>query len=711
MRSLSTAICLLSAIYILSPMRAAAAGIEVASTDADSLFGYGASTTAATSGDGRLVAFESAADNLVTGDTNGHSDIFVRDLLTGKTERVSIGSNGAQANGASRLPAISSDGRFVAFASLASNLVQNDTNSAEDVFIHDRATGVTERVSLSNSGAEGAGASHSPAVSRDGRFAAFVSSASNLVPADTNGLEDVFVRDRSANTTERVSVSSSGAESNGKSLSPAITPDGRFVAFSSAGSLASGALPATNIYLRDRASGVTELVSHMTGFGFSYCNIAAISADGRYVAFDSTGMVYAHTMRKPYNVFVHDRATGNDEAISIDWKGVLKGGSAPTISPDGRYVALQSWAALLPEDANGLSDVYIFDRQTRQMERVSTNCAGVMGNGNSQRPAIAAEGWLVAFDSVASNLVNGDVNGASDIFVSDRRALVADAGPDQVIEQTMPAGAYVALDGSGSKGVCGGDLSYSWDWDGGAAEGQRPTTIFAAGSHGVTLTVTSGTAISTDTVSVSVRDTIPPATTAILNGTAGDNGWYLSGVEVRLDSHDSGSGVREIRYSSDNGPEEVIPASTTMTDWSASFAIKEAGSHTVRYYAVDAAGNQEVPKIVGIRVDTTPPVATISVDPGILWPPNHKMVNVRVNGLADDALSGVASVRIAIADEYGLLTGTADRFGATVPLEAWREGTDRDGRHYTITAVVTDQAGNNTTVTTEAVVPHDMRGK
>ncbi|MBI1919481.1 MAG: PD40 domain-containing protein [Geobacter sp.] len=614
MRLLSTAICLLSAFCLLSPMTAAAVGIEGVSTDTDSLFGSGASTTAATSGDGRFVAFESAADNLVPGDTNGYNDIFVRDRLTGKTDRVSIGSDGNQANGASRLPAISSDGRFVAFASLASNLVPNDTNNAEDVFVHDRTTGITERVSLSNSGAEGAGVSYSPAVSGDGRFVAFVSSAANLVLGDTNGLEDVFVRDRSTGTTERVSVTSSGGQSNGKSLNPAISPDGRFVVFSSAGSLAGGALPVTNIYLRDRASGTTELVSHMTGFGFSYSNIAAISVDGRYVAFDSSGMVIAHSMRKPYNVFVHDRATGSDEAISIDWNGVLQGGSAPAISADGRYVAFQSTGALLPEDVNGLSDVYQFDRQTRRMERISTNCAGALGNGNSQRPAIAADGWLVAFDSLASNLVSGDSNGVSDIFVSDRRALVADAGPDQAVEQTSPAGTYLTLDGSGSKGVCGGELFYSWGWDGGAVDGQRPTALFSRGSHEVTLTVSNGTATATDTVNVSVRD-------------------------------------------------------------------------------------------------TTPPTATISADPGLLWPPNHKMVNVRINGLTEDAGSGVATVHLAITDEYGMLTGSADSFGATVPLEAWRDGTDRDGRHYTITAVVTDNAGNSTTVTTEALVPHDMRGK
>ena len=181
--------------------------------------------------DGRFVAFGSDATNLVTGDTNAVSDAFVYDRVTGTTERVSVSSAGAEANGTSFAPAISADGRFVAFPSEATNLVPGDTNGVTDVFVRDRLTGTTERVSVSSAGAEANGTSFAPAISADGRFVAFPSEATNLVPGDTNGATDVFVRDRLTATTDRVSVDSAGAQANDRSDFPAISADGSVVAF------------------------------------------------------------------------------------------------------------------------------------------------------------------------------------------------------------------------------------------------------------------------------------------------------------------------------------------------------------------------------------------------------------------------------------------------------------------------------------------------
>ena len=142
------------------------------------------------------MAFVSNSSNLVAGDANGTYDIFVRDRQTGATERVSVSSNGTEANGFSSLPAISADGRYVAFQSSASNLVSGDTNAVDDIFIHDRQSGTTERVSVGAGGVQGNGPSEFPAISADGRCAAFASAATNLVAGDTNGASDVFVRDR-----------------------------------------------------------------------------------------------------------------------------------------------------------------------------------------------------------------------------------------------------------------------------------------------------------------------------------------------------------------------------------------------------------------------------------------------------------------------------------------------------------------------------------
>jgi Tol biopolymer transport system component len=163
-------------------------------------------------------------------------DVFVHDRVTGQTSRVSVSSSGEQGNGESRFPSLSADGRYVAFESLASNLVPSDTNGTPDVFIHDRVTGQMTRVSVSSSGEEGNGNSSEASVSANGRYVAFHSSASNLVPGDTNGTWDVFVHDRVTGQTSRVSVSSSGEQGNGNSYEANISPDGRYVAFGSAAS-------------------------------------------------------------------------------------------------------------------------------------------------------------------------------------------------------------------------------------------------------------------------------------------------------------------------------------------------------------------------------------------------------------------------------------------------------------------------------------------
>src|SRR5207249_1268748 len=211
----------------------------------------------ALSADGRFVAFGSDATNLVAGDTNGTTDVFVHDRQTGTTERVSVASGGGtQGNGKSggffAFPALSADGRFVAFQSDATNLVAGDTNGTTDVFVHDRQTATTERVSVN-------GFSAGPALSADGRFVAFHSTGSNLVAGDTNGATDVFVHDRQTGTTERVSGASDGTQGNDASAGPALSADGRLVAFhSSATNLVAGdANRAYDVFVHDRAVSTT----------------------------------------------------------------------------------------------------------------------------------------------------------------------------------------------------------------------------------------------------------------------------------------------------------------------------------------------------------------------------------------------------------------------------------------------------------------------
>jgi Tol biopolymer transport system component len=408
----------------------------------------------ASSADGRAVVFDSLASNLVPGDTNAFDDIFVRDRAAGATQRVSVSSSGAQGNNISSSPAISADGRFVAFVSAATNLVPGDTNAVRDIFVHDRATGTTERVSVSSSGAQSTGASGgsngatndvatiAPAISADGRFVAFESVATNLVHGDTNGQPDVFVRDRQTATTERVSLSSKGAQANRfSSRADAISGDGRFVVFSS---WASNLVPGdTNdridIFVRDRQSGTTQRVSVSSSGqqGDRDSSRADISDDGRFVVFASsaTNLVAGDTNATD-DVFVRDLQAGTTQRVSVSSGAAqtdgaspnsgIRGGTrfGPAISGDGRFAVFDSSATnLVPGDTNTCGDVFsgagtcpdvfVHDLVTGATERVSVDSSGAQGNGASTDPDISADGTTVVFFSAAGNLVPGDTNGCS----------------------------------------------------------------------------------------------------------------------------------------------------------------------------------------------------------------------------------------------------------------------------------------------------------
>jgi Tol biopolymer transport system component len=402
--------------------------------------GNGQSIHPAVSADGRYVAFGSYASNLVPGGTNGYADVFARDRLAGTTELVSVSSSGGQGDYGSggMAPSISADGRYVAFVSEASNLVPGDTNAHQDIFVRDRLAGATMRVSVSSSGEQGDNDSRFASISGDGRYVAFHSYASNLVPGDTNGTWDVFVRDRVLGVTERVSVSTGGEQTNGQSYYPSISGDGRYVAFQSD---ASNLVPGdTNgcfdVFVRDRLSGTTERVSVSSAEeqGNWHSQLPCISADGRYVAFHSsaTNLVPGDTNVSPYgdplpDVFVRDRAAGLTELVSVSTGGQQGNGGSGypglSVSADGRYVAFDSEATnLVPGDTNGTWDIFVRDRLLGTTERVSVSTGGEQGNDYSGGYAvsISADGRYVAFASYASNLVPGDTNGTWDVFVRDR---------------------------------------------------------------------------------------------------------------------------------------------------------------------------------------------------------------------------------------------------------------------------------------------------
>nr|WP_295900616.1 hypothetical protein [uncultured Bdellovibrio sp.] len=379
------------------------------------------------SANGRYVTFYSTAANLVSGDTNNAMDVFVHDIQTGTTTRASLDSTGTQGTADSYDAKISTDGRYIAFTSEAANLVSGDNNNSSDIFVRDVQESVTIKLPLEASGTSTNEYSYSPSLSADGRYVTFISYANNLVSGDTNNAEDIFVRDNQTGEITRVSVDSAGAQGNGDSYSPSISADGRYVAFESwSDNLVVGDTnDVPDIFVHDTQTGVTKRVSVVSG-GAEGNNVSywpSISADGRYVAFMSraTNLVVGDT-NGSQDVFIHDLQTGITTRVSVDSAGVQGNLDAlyPSISADGRYVAFQSAANnLVSGDTNGLNDIFVHDVQTGATTRVSVDSSGAQANNNAIAPSMSADGRFVAFHSDASNLVSGDSNGARDAFVHD----------------------------------------------------------------------------------------------------------------------------------------------------------------------------------------------------------------------------------------------------------------------------------------------------
>jgi Tol biopolymer transport system component len=379
----------------------------------------------AISADGRYVAFESLAGTLVSDDTNDAHDIFVYDRQTSQTTRVSVDSSGAQADNSSTSAAISADGRYVAFQSSATNLVAQDTNSASDIFIRDRQTGQTTRVSVASAGGEAHGASNDPAISADGRYVAFVSDAADLVASDTGGLRDVFLHDRQTGQTTRISTAAGGASPNGDSDSPAISADGSAVVFRS--DATNIVTPDTNsagdIFIYVRQTGQTSRISLTSGGAQAQgeSTAPAISADGQVVAFVSSAPNLTATSTGGLrNIYLRDRQTGQTIWASHTLEGAApdSDSDAPTISGDGRYVAFASTANnLVGYDAKSQQDVFLYDRQSDTLACLSVSAQGGAADSFAASPAISADGRFTSFESYAANLLPNPIDTQGDIYV------------------------------------------------------------------------------------------------------------------------------------------------------------------------------------------------------------------------------------------------------------------------------------------------------
>jgi Tol biopolymer transport system component len=337
---------------------------------------------------------------------------------TAGTTRVSVSSNHRQGDRPSYTAGISADGRYVAFTSLATNLVGGDTNERQDAFVYDRKTGHTERVSVSSSGAQAKpgpdpnGGSAAMDMSADGRYVLFGSDASNLTPGDANRKSDAFIHDRVTGKTRRIRPAGVGITAG------ALSANGRYAVLDADG----------NVFRYDLRRG---RLLRLTASANSWSDGGSVSADGRYVAFTSnaSNLVHGDTNKLP-DVFMRDVRTGRTTRVSVTSAGkqgvgkrYSNGSNAPTISSDGRFVAFHSdMRNLVPGDTNNVFDIFVHDLVTRKTQRVSVSSAGRQANAESLgRPGFSLNSRYVAFTSLATNLVANDRNDITDVFIRDLR--------------------------------------------------------------------------------------------------------------------------------------------------------------------------------------------------------------------------------------------------------------------------------------------------
>ncbi len=363
------------------------------------------------SSDGRYVAFESYATNLVVGDTNGTSDIFVYDRTLDTIERVSLNSEGEENVENVQASGISGDGRFVTFTTSGLLLPEN-TEGVSNVFVYDRDLDELEFVSKTDLGVEGNTDSYKPSISSDGRYVAFESSATNLVADDTNGYRDVFIYDRTNDTIERVSFTLEGEERDSPSNAPSISNDGRYVTYDAQ----LGDSDSYRIFLYDRDTDSTEVISlsgeeELGNIGFT--SNSHISADARFVVFISRSTNLTEDVVNGNGaVFLRDRTLGTTALIGIEYVEGNGYAGDVALSADGQHVVYSAY-----DESEENLHVYRYDTETNTELLITEGVGGADGYTNADSPTISNDGSIIAFTSENTDLVAGDTNGVNDIFV------------------------------------------------------------------------------------------------------------------------------------------------------------------------------------------------------------------------------------------------------------------------------------------------------
>lgn len=496
------------------------------------------------SGNGRYVAFASSDASLVAGDTNNTSDVFIRDRLTGAAERVSVDSTGNQAMGTSDGPSVSADGRFVAFQSSASNLVAADSNAAPDVFLRDRSSGTTIRVSVPAAGGQVAMGGGAAAISANGDRVAFSSADAMLVGEDTNNIVDVFSYDVVRGYTTRLSLTSADGQLALPIGKWAVSANGRFLAFETSEPL-----------VASDANGATDVYVKQTDDVFGRIPVDLVSSNGS----GAPGNAASQTVTTP-----HTRST-----VALD------------ISPDGHYVLFSSAASnLVAGDTNGSSDVFVRDRAAGSTTRVSVDGAGNQIVGNSNSVAMSANGEVAAFASNAPALAADGNPSITRAYVARQDRASPDTsivtGPSSPSSDNTPTFAFTATE-VGSTFACrfdGGSFTPCQSPHTGPAlsDGPHRFEVRAADSASNVDVSPAGASVVVDTIAPrSSIDKHPAARTAAMTPSfsfrANEPG---SRFECRVDGQD---------FAACTSPAKLKPL--------------KSGRHTFAVRATDVAGNRE----------------------------------------------------------------------------------------------------------------------
>lgn len=617
--SLLLALASLASLQLTNQISASAASINTrVSVDNNGSQANRDSQFSSISEDGRYVSFKSDATNLVAGDTNNFSDIFVRDMVTNVTTRVSVSSEGAQANGLSTEPEISNDGRYVVFTSNASNLVANpDNNGTHDVFLHDRIEKTTELISVTPTGTAGLAHSTKGDVSKNGRYIVFKSFANNLVPGDTV-TPDIFIRDRELENTKKITAAPDGQLSNDDSNNAVVNCDGTVVAFSSrASNLSPNDVNAKFDVFYINLAGDKKLHNITSGANEASV-VESISCDGNSISFISyANNIIANDSNNRSDIFVHDIPNSATERVSVASNGAqgISDSYNSSISNDGRYITFGSNSDNFGiQSVNGMSNVYKHDRRTRITVQISVSTIYRYTFRNSTDADISGDGRHITFTSWDNSLIVGDTNEKADIFVNrplDTATPVVTGVPDRT---------------TNTNGWYNKDVTIDWRSEDPSPTSGTPTDPpdTLATTEGKDVSYTSGPSCdpsgncATGSLVLSVDKTKPSVLSSFDQAYSADD-WSNTDITVKFACNDALSGIDTC-----TGP---VTVST------------EGDNQNVEGKAEDKAGNMAAVTAT-VRIDKTNPSmdAQITPTPTLYgWNAN----DVTIGFTCKDGLSGI----------------------------------------------------------------------